>query len=339
MTKVIDFRSDTVTLPSAAMRDAMMSAPMGDDVYGDDPAANDLQEFAADLLGHECSLFLPSGTQSNLVALLTHCQRGDEYIVGADAHTYKYEGGGAAALGGIQPQTVAFGENGSLDLDVVKCVIKEDDFHFARTRLLCLENTQHGRVQSVEYMQTAREFAHGHNLQIHLDGARMANAATSLGVSLKEIAQCFDSVSLCLSKGLGAPIGSLLFGSKPFIQEACRWRKVTGGGMRQIGMLAAAGKVALTDGFNRMQEDHDNAQYLARHLDGMAGVTVRPGWTQTNMVWLEFNESCGEALSSALRESGVLVSAYGKSCRVVLHQNVDKGDVDKLVSELGSFFA
>lgn len=339
MTKVIDFRSDTVTLPSAAMRDAMMSAPMGDDVYGDDPAANDLQEFAADLLGHECSLFLPSGTQSNLVALLTHCQRGDEYIVGADAHTYKYEGGGAAALGGIQPQTVAFGENGSLDLDVVKSVIKEDDFHFARTRLLCLENTQHGRVQSVEYMQTAREFAHGHNLQIHLDGARMANAATSLGVSLKEIAQCFDSVSLCLSKGLGAPIGSLLFGSKPFIQEACRWRKVTGGGMRQIGMLAAAGKIALTDGFNRMQEDHDNAQYLARHLDGMAGVTVRPGWTQTNMVWLEFNESCGEALSSALRESGVLVSAYGKSCRVVLHQNVDKGDVDKLVSELGSFFA
>ncbi len=339
MTKVIDFRSDTVTLPSAAMRDAMMSAPMGDDVYGDDPAANDLQEFAADLLGHECSLFLPSGTQSNLVALLTHCQRGDEYIVGADAHTYKYEGGGAAALGGIQPQTVAFGENGSLDLDVVKSVIKEDDFHFARTRLLCLENTQHGRVQSVEYMQTAREFAHGHNLQIHLDGARMANAATSLGVSLKEIAQCFDSVSLCLSKGLGAPIGSLLFGSKPFIQEACRWRKVTGGGMRQIGMLAAAGKIALTDGFNRMQEDHDNAQYLARHLDGMAGVTVRPGWTQTNMVWLEFNEPCGEALSSALRESGVLVSAYGKSCRVVLHQNVDKGDVDKLVSELGSFFA
>ncbi|MFK8076900.1 MAG: low-specificity L-threonine aldolase [Granulosicoccus sp.] len=338
MTKLVDFRSDTVTLPSAAMRDAMISAPLGDDVYGDDPAANDLQEFAADLLGHECSLFLPSGTQSNLVALLTHCQRGDEYIVGADAHTYKYEGGGAAALGGIQPQTIAFRENGCLDLDVVKSVIKEDDFHFARTRLLCLENTQHGRVQSVEYMQTARDFAHDHNLQIHLDGARMANAATALGVSLRDIAQCFDSVSLCLSKGLGAPIGSLLFGSKPFIQEACRWRKVTGGGMRQIGMLAAAGKVALTDGFNRMQEDHDNAQYLARQLDGIAGVNVRKGWTQTNMVWLEFKEPCGEALSSALRESGVLLSAYGKSCRVVLHQNVDKDDVDKLVSALGSFF-
>ncbi len=211
-------------------------------------------------------------------------------------------------MGGIQPQTVAFGENGSLDLDAVKSVIKEDDFHFARTRLLCLENTQHGRVQAVEYMQTARKFAHDHNLQIHLDGARMANAATSLGVSLKEIAQCFDSVSLCLSKGLGAPIGSLLFCSKPFIQEACRWRKVTGGGMRQIGMLAAAGKVALTDGFNRMQEDHDNAQYLAQQLEGIAGVNVRQGWTQTNMVWLEFSESCGEALGSALRESGVLVS-------------------------------
>lgn len=338
MTNVIDFRSDTVTRPSPKMREVMATAALGDDVYGDDPAANDLQEFAADLLGHESSLFLPTGTQSNLVALLTHCQRGDEYIVGADAHTYKYEGGGAAALGGIQPQTLAFGENGALDLDVVKGLIKEDDFHFARSRLLCLENTQHGRVQTIEYMRQAQQFAHNHDLKIHLDGARMANAATALNVSLKEIAQCFDTVSLCLSKGLGAPVGSLLFGSKSFIDEARRWRKVTGGGMRQIGMLAAAGKVALTEGFERMQEDHDNAQYLAAQLEGIAGVAVREGWTQTNMVWLEFEEACGESLSAAARESGVLISAYGKSCRVVLHRDVDKAAIERLVAQFSAYF-
>jgi len=187
---MIDLRSDTVTRPTAAMREAMASAEVGDDVYGDDPTVNAFQEEAAALLGHEAALFLPTGTQSNLVALLTHCQRGDEYIVGADAHTYKYEGGGAAALGGIQPQPVAFGSQGELDLDAVAAVIKEDDFHFAKTRLLCLENTQHGRVQSLEYMQKAQEFAHSRGLAIHLDGARMANAAVALDVSLAQIGQC-----------------------------------------------------------------------------------------------------------------------------------------------------
>ncbi len=337
MIKTVDFRSDTVTHPTAVMREAMMAAPLGDDVYGDDPAANDLQEFAADLLGHECSLFLPTGTQSNLVALLTHCQRGDEYIVGADAHTYKYEGGGAAALGGIQPQTIAFGHNGELDLTAVKGLIKEDDFHFARTRLLCLENTQHGRVQTLDYMQEAQRFAQSNNLQLHLDGARMGNAASSLGVPLKELGQCFDTVSLCLSKGLGAPIGSLLFGSKAFIDEARRWRKVTGGGMRQIGMLAAAGKIALTDGFDRLHEDHDNATYLASQLEGMQGVTVKAGWTQTNMVWLEFDEPCGEALSAAARKSDVLISAYAHSCRIVTHLDVDRQAIDRLVSVLADY--
>ena len=338
MAKLIDFRSDTVTRPSDQMRSVMMQAEVGDDVYGDDSSTNELQEFAADLLGHECSLFLPTGTQSNLVALLTHCQRGDEYIVGADAHTYKYEGGGAAALGGIQPQTMEFGENGALDLSKVKSLIKEDDFHFARTRLLCLENTQHGRVQTVEYLKSAQHFAKEQGLQLHLDGARMANAAVALGVDLKAIGECFDTVSLCLSKGLGAPIGSLLFGSKAFIDEARRWRKVTGGGMRQVGMLAAAGKLALTSGLERMHLDHENASYLAAQLEDLSGVSVRAGWTQTNMVWLEFDDNCGEALTAHARSEGVLLSAYGHACRVVTHHDVGRADIDSLVVLLKRFF-
>ncbi|MDB4224035.1 low-specificity L-threonine aldolase [Granulosicoccus sp.] len=338
MTKLIDVRSDTVTRPSEHMRSVMMNAAVGDDVYADDPSTNEFQEFAADLLGHESSMFLPTGTQSNLVALLTHCQRGDEYIVGADAHTYKYEGGGAAVLGGIQPQTLEFGDNGELDLAKVKNLIKEDDFHFARTRLLSLENTQHGRVQSVEYMKSAQQFAKEHSLKIHLDGARMANAAVALGVELKAIGECFDTVSLCLSKGLGAPIGSLLFGPKSFIDEARRWRKVTGGGMRQVGMLAAAGKLALTAGFERMHLDHENANYLAAQMEGVPGVSVKEGWTQTNMVWLEFDEACGEALSADARAANVLMSAYGRSCRVVTHHDVDKADMDRLVMVVRTFF-
>ena len=338
MNKNIDLRSDTVTRPSAEMRDAMMSAPVGDDVYGDDPTVNDLQVFAADLLGHESAVFMPTGTQSNLVALLTHCQRGDEYIVGADAHTYKYEGGGAAALGGIQPQTVPFGIDGVISLDDVAAVIKEDDFHFARTRLLCLENSQHGRVQSLDSMRAAQEFSRANSLQLHLDGARMANAAVKLGVPLKDIAQCFDSVSLCLSKGLGAPVGSLLLGSSDFVNEARRWRKVTGGGMRQVGILAAAGKVALVQGLARLHEDHANATYLASALNGMPGVTVRPGWTQTNMVWMDLDTDCGAELSAVAKESNILLSAYGRACRIVTHCDVSQSDLDRVVGMLDHFF-
>lgn len=339
MNNIIDFRSDTVTRPNADMRAAIMNAPVGDDVYGDDPSVNELQSFAADLLGHESALFMPTGTQSNLVALLTHCQRGDEYIVGADAHTYKYEGGGAAALGGIQPQTVAFGSDGGICLDDVAAVIKEDDIHFARTRLLCLENSQHGRVQSLDSMRAAQLFAAEKRLQLHLDGARMANAAVKLGVQLKDMAQCFDTVSLCLSKGLGAPVGSLLFGTNDFISEARRWRKVTGGGMRQAGILAAAGKIALTDGLARLHDDHEHAMYLTKKLDGMPGITVRPGWTQTNMVWLDMDEDCGAQLSVFAKESNILISAYGRACRIVTHCDVDKSDLDRLVSLFDQFFS
>lgn len=335
---MIDLRSDTVTRPSDAMRKAMFDAPVGDDVYGDDPTVNRLQSVTAERLGHQAALFLPTGTQSNLVALLTHCQRGDEYIVGHDAHTYKYEGGGAAALGGIQPQTVAFGENGALCLDEVASVIKADDVHFARTRLLCLENTQHGRVQSIDYMQSARKFANTHNLLLHLDGARMGNAATALGVSLEAVAAPFDTVSLCLSKGLGAPVGSLLVGSKPFIKEATRWRKVTGGGMRQAGILAAAGLLALDEGFNRLGEDHDKANTLAVKLSDIDGLSVRPGWTQTNMVWLEFEQDRGEALAEHCKDNGVLLSASTYGARLVTHLDLTHADLEKVVAVIGKFF-
>ncbi len=339
MQNMIDVRSDTVTRPDQKMRQSMMDAPVGDDVYGDDPSVNALQEYAAKLLGHEAALFMPTGTQSNLVALLTHCQRGDEYIVGADAHTYKYEGGGAAALGGIQPQTLAFDDDGGLDLATVATLIKERDVHFARTRLLCLENSQHGRVQSLQSMQKAQVFAKEHGLLLHLDGARMANAAVYLGVSLEDIGQCFDSVSLCLSKGLGAPIGSLLMGSREFIDEATRWRKVTGGGMRQAGILAAAGMLALTDGFERLHIDHENAAMLAKALDDVPDTCVRSGWTQTNMVWLDLEHDVGCELSEHALKQGILLSARGKSCRIVLHKDVSSDDVEKLSTFIHAYFS
>lgn len=339
MSKLIDVRSDTVTRPCAAMREAMSTAAVGDDVYGDDPSVNELQDYTAEQLGHEAALFLPTGTQSNLVALLTHCERGDEYIAGADAHTYKYEGGGAAALGGIQPQTLPFNEHGGLDLDVVASLIKEDDVHFARTRLLCLENTQHGRVQTLSSMQDAREFTDKHGLQLHLDGARMANAAVALGVELKAIGECFDTLSLCLSKGLGAPVGSLLVGGSEFINKARRWRKVTGGGMRQAGILAAAGKIALTDGLSRLHEDHENAARLEQLLQSVPGLSVRQGWTQTNMVWLDLDDDVADELKEHGRKRGVLMSGRGKSCRIVTHRDVSGGDIDTLASVVSDFFA
>jgi len=337
-TSIIDVRSDTVTLPTDAMRQAMFEAEVGDDVYKADPTINRLQDMCAEMLGHEASLFMPTGTQSNLVALLVHCQRGDEYIVGADAHTYKYEGGGAAALGGIQPQTVPFAENGELPLDQVKAVIKDKDIHFANTTLLSLENTQHGRVQSVEYMQRARSFADEHNLLLHLDGARMANAAVALGVSLEDVAKPFHTVSLCLSKGLGAPVGSLLVGDKAFIEQALRWRKVTGGGMRQAGVLAAAGILALTEGFDRLHEDHENAQTLGSLLSNVPGVSVRQTWLQSNMVWLDYDGDHGTSLPAFAKERGLMISAGRNAGRVVLHRNVSRQDVDTLAAVIRAYF-
>lgn len=333
----IDLRSDTVTRPTPAMRRAMHDAEVGDDVWGDDPTVARLEAVAAERLGHDSGLFCPSGTQTNLVALLTHCGRGDEYVVGDEAHTYKWEGGGAAVLGGIQPQTVPFGENGLLPLDAVARVIKPIDPHYARTRLVCLENTQHGRVQSLASMQAARAFVDEHGLALHLDGARVANAAVALGVELDAIGRCFDSVSLCLSKGLGAPVGSVLTGSRDFIEQARRWRKVAGGGMRQAGVLAAAGLLALDEGYARLHEDHEHARTLADALDDIDGLTVRPGWTQTNMVWLDVGER-GADLVTHCSAHGVLLSAGGYGARMVLHRDVPASALGHVVDTVQRFF-
>lgn len=336
---LIDLRSDTITRPTPAMRQAMAAAEVGDDVWGDDPTVKRLESLAAERLGHEAAVFCPSGTQTNLIALLTHCGRGDEYIVGSEAHTYKWEGGGAAVLGGIQPQTVPFDANGGISLDDVAQVIKPDDVHYARSRLLCLENTQHGRVQSLQSMQAARSFVDEKGLSLHLDGARVANAAVALDVSLESIGHCFHSVSLCLSKGLGAPVGSVLVGGQGFIKEARRWRKVTGGGMRQAGVLAAAGLLALTEGFDRLHEDHANAELLARLLVDTPGLRVRDGWTQTNMVWLDLDEDQGVALADHAREHGVLLAAEGYGARLVTHRDVSTQDIEQAARVIGGFFS
>ena len=284
----VDLRSDTVTRPTSAMRAAMAAADVGDDVFGDDPSVNALQERIAALLGKEAALFVSSGTQGNLVAVMTHCGRGDEYIVGQSAHTYRYEAGGAAVLGSVQPQPLEHQADGSLALEDIDAAIKPDDSHFARSRLLCLENTIGGKVLPLDYLARATALARERGLATHLDGARLFNAAVALGgdpyANARSIAAHFDSVSVCFSKGLGAPVGSALVGSRAFIQQAHRWRKMLGGGMRQAGVLAAAALHALDHHVERMAVDHALAQRLAEGLQQIRGVTVEP--VQTNMVFV-----------------------------------------------------
>jgi threonine aldolase len=335
----IDLRSDTVTTPTAAMRRAMAEAPVGDDVYGDDPSVNRLEALGAEMFGHEAALFAPSGTQTNLLALLTHCGRGDEYIVGHDAHTYKYEGGGAAVLGGIQPQPVTFATDGTLPLDQVESVIKPDDFHFARTRLLCLENTQHGRVLPLDYFPKARALCDQHGLALHLDGARIGNAAVALGVAPIEISHHFDSVSVCLSKGLCAPVGSLLCGGRDFIREARRWRKVLGGGMRQAGVLAAAGALALTEQLDRLADDHANAVLLAELLADVEALAIRSDWLQTNMLWIDLADAHRESLAAHCAKSGVLISPGRGVLRLVTHKDVSEAGVRRAAAVIRDYFA
>ena len=259
----MDFRSDTVTKPTQAMRQAMADALVGDDVYGDDPTVNELEAWVAERHGFEAALFTTSGTQANLLGLMSHCDRGDEYLCGQQAHNYKYEAGGAAVLGSIQPQPIENNPDGTLDFDKLRAAIKPDDSHFARTKLLSLENTINGKVLPLSYLAQAREFVEQHGLSLHLDGARAYNAAVALNVDIREIAKHFDSMTICLSKGLSAPIGSLLLGSKAYIAKARRLRKMVGGGMRQAGILAAAGKLALTEQVEQLKVDHANAKLLA----------------------------------------------------------------------------
>lgn len=331
----LDLRSDTVTRPSAAMRAAMNAAEVGDDVYGDDPTVNRLQEYAADLFGFEDAVFAPSGTQSNLLALLAHCGRGDEYLVGQEAHTYRYEGGGAAVLGSIQPQPIINQADGSIALADIESYIKPDDFHFARTKLLALENTINGRVLPMEYVQQATALAHGRGLSTHLDGARVCNAAVKLGVSPREIAKGFDSVSVCLSKGLGAPVGSVLLGTKPFIKEARRWRKMLGGGMRQAGMIAAGGLYALENNIPRLQEDHDNAAYFAGELAKMKGLKVST--PQTNIFYVDIPSFVMQGLSDVLELTHIRVS-MSQRLRIVTHMDTKREDIDRAITVFGDFF-
>ncbi|MGF0240550.1 low-specificity L-threonine aldolase [Rhodococcus sp. IEGM1300] len=329
---VIDLRSDTVTQPSAGMLDAMATAATGDDVYGEDPTVNRLEAELAKRLGFATALFVPTGTMSNLLGLMAHCERGDEYVVGQQAHTYKYEGGGAAVLGSIQPQPLDVQADGSIDLNQVAAAIKPDDFHFARTRLLALENTMQGKVLPLEYLARARHFTREHGLALHLDGARLYNASVKLGVDAREITQHFDSVSVCLSKGLGAPIGSVLCGSQALIGKARRLRKMVGGGMRQAGILAAAGLYALDNNVQRLADDHANAQHMADELR-KAGYEVEP--VQTNMVYVQMGDKA-EAIKAFAAERGIKLSAAGR-LRMVTHMDISRAQIEQVVAAFVEF--
>jgi len=330
---VIDLRSDTVTRPSRAMMKAMMAAPVGDDVYGDDPTVNELQRYAAELAGKEAALFLPTGTQANLVALLSHCERGEEYIVGQGAHNYLYEAGGAAVLGSIQPQPIDASPDGSLPLDKVAAKIKPDDIHFARTRLLSIENTHNGKVLPREYLAEAWHFTREKGLALHVDGARIFNAVVEYGCPLKEIAQYCDTFTICLSKGLGTPVGSLLVGSHEYIKRANRWRKMTGGGMRQAGFLAAAGLFALKNNVERLKEDHANAAWLAAQLQEIGADVMRH---DTNMLFVRVGEQNAAALGEFMQARGVLLNA-SPIVRIVTHLDVSRAQLEELVNHWQAF--
>ena len=328
MENPVDLRSDTVTRPTPGMRAAMASAPLGDDVYGDDPSVNALQDKLAAMLGFEAALFVPTGTQSNLCGLMSHCQRGDEYIVGQMAHTYRWEGGGAAVLGSIQPQPLSHQPDGSLALADIEAAIKPDDAHYARTRLLALENTWGGKVLPLDYIAAATTLAHARGLSAHLDGARLFNAAVASGVAAREIARHFDSVSVCFSKGLGTPAGSALCGSRELIARAHRWRKMAGGAMRQSGVLAAAALYALDHHVARLADDHANARRLAEGLQGLSGVSVAP--PQTNIVFVDLAPAQAEGATERLRACGVLATGLYK-LRLVTHLDVTASDVERAI--------
>ena len=324
LSSLIDLRSDTVTRPSSGMRAAMAAAEVGDDVYGDDPTVNRLQAVMAERFGFEAGLFFPTGTQSNLAALMAHCARGDEYIVGQDAHTYKYEQGGAAVLGSIQPQPLELEAHGGIAIERIAAAIKADDVHFARTRLLALENTIGGRVLPRGYQREATSFARGRGLRTHLDGARIFNAIVKLQINEREAVSGFDSVSVCLSKGLGAPAGTVLLGSKELIDAARRWRKALGGGMRQAGILAAAGLYALEHHVARLAEDHDNAAFFAA---GLRELGLNADVPQTNILYVDIPARHVSKLASHLLEWGIRAS-ISPHTRLVTHLDVPRPKVE-----------
>ena len=348
---MVDLRSDTVTRPTAAMREAMLAAPVGDDVFGDDPTVNALQDRIAEMLGKEAALFMPSGTQSNLAALMSHCQRGDEYIVGQMAHPYRWEGGGGAVLGSVQPQPIAHQADGTLALADIEANIKPDDAHFARTRLLCLENTLGGKVMPLPYLQAATDCARAHGLGTHLDGARLFNAAVAMAQAdggdprghARAVASMFDTVSVCFSKGLGAPVGSALVGSAELIQRAHRVRKMAGGAMRQAGIVAAGALHALEHHVDRLAEDHAHARLLAEGLAGLPGVTVTP--PETNIVFVDLTTDLVRRLSGPkwggqanrlierLKEQGVWCTGLYR-LRFVTHLDVSREGIERAIPRI-----
>jgi threonine aldolase len=329
--RTVDLRSDTVTRPTAAMRAAMAAAEVGDDVFGDDPTVNALQERIAAVLGKEAALFVPTGTQSNLTAIMTHCARGDEYIVGQMAHTYRWEGGGAAVLGSVQPQPLEHQADGTLALKDIDAAIKPDDSHFARSRLLCLENTLGGKVLPQGYLAEATALARRRGLATHLDGARLFNAAVKQGIPARDIAGHFDTVSVCFSKGLGAPVGSALVGPRDFIKAAHRWRKMLGGGMRQAGVLAAGALHALDHHVERLAEDHALAQRLAAGLQGLPGLTIEA--PQTNILFADLQGERAQGLMAYLKSRGILATGLYR-LRFVTHLDVDADGVDRTISAM-----
>ena len=336
--KPVDLRSDTVTQPTAPMRAAMMAAPLGDDVFGDDPSVNALQDKIAAMLGFEAALFVPTGTQGNLCGVLSHCQRGDEYIVGQMQHCYRWEGGGAAVFGSVQPQPLAHQPDGTLALADIEAAIKPDDPHFARTRLLALENTLGGKVMPLDYLRQATALARSRGLGTHLDGARLFNAAVASRTPAREIAQLFDTVSVCFSKGLGAPVGSALCGPRELIARARRIRKMAGGAMRQAGVLAAAAAHALDHHVERLEEDHALARRLAQGLAGIDALKVEPAETNILFVDLvgEARERSAELLAH-LKQHGVLATGLYR-LRFVTHLDVDASGIDRAIAAIRSFF-
>jgi len=335
----IDLRSDTVTKPTPEMREAMAKAEVGDDVYGDDPTVNRLQEMAAKMTGHEAGLFVASGTMGNLAAVLAHCQRGDEVILGKDAHTYRYEAGGISVLGGVHSCQLPNQPDGSLALEDIEGAIRADDPHQPITRLIALENTHNrcgGTVQSVEYTRQVADFAHERGLKVHLDGARVFNAAAALDVDVSELTAPVDSITFCLSKGLSAPVGSVLCGSKEFIKKAHRVRKILGGGMRQVGVLAAAGIVALEKIAPRLGEDHVRARTLAEGLSEVRGLVLDAGTPVTNMIFMNLSDEVDMSTSDVaekIKEHGILVGAAGsRRFRLVMHCGINDEDVNEVVA-------
>lgn len=328
---MIDLRSDTVTLPSPAMRQAMANAELGDDVFGEDPTVNKLEAMAAERLGKEAAVFVSSGTQGNLLGVLSHCQRGDEYLVGRAGHIFRAEAGGTAVLGSAFPFPIDNEPDGTLNLETIEASIKPDDPHYPQTKLLCLENTHTGKVLPLDYLAEANALARKHKIGLHLDGARVFNAAIKQAVDIKEITRHFDTVSFCLSKGLSAPVGSVLVGPADHIQRARRLRKLVGGAMRQAGVLAAAGIVALTDMVERLSDDHDNARKLAEGLANIPGYSLDLDTVHTNMIYFTLAEPLVGNFKPAMAEHGVNIGGGPYPIRAVTHYGIEASDIDTVL--------